>query len=122
MSTLTATEDKQLPTRITLRIVYNPKHAKEVFTTEDKRKSFAACLSLIVSCADNDTTMPYMPQPGDSYRWSIDRFGNDFWVAFDREDNLKFTLSCRYAGEAKLLAAIANYVSQRFNCEILTND
>lgn len=98
MSTLTATEDKQLPTRITLRIVYNPKHAKEVFTTEDKRKSFA-CL-----------------------RWSIDRFGNDFWVAFDREDNLKFTLSCRYAGEAKLLAAIANYVSQRFNCEILTND
>jgi hypothetical protein len=98
----------------------NPKHAAEVFNDEDKRKRFAASIALIVSLTDNEDDMPYMPQPGDTYRWSIDRCGNDFWLAFDETDNLRFTLSCRYGGEqAETMAALANYVAHRLNCEVL---
>lgn len=108
------------PKRLALRIKCNPKHAHEQLKDEHGRRCFAASLSHIVSMTDNGTDMPHMPQPGDSYRWSIDRFGNDFWVQFDREDNLKFTLSCRYGGEeAETLAALANYVAHRLNCEVL---
>lgn len=108
------------PKRLALRMKCNPKHAAEVFNDADKRKRFAASVALIVSLTDNEDDMPYMPQPGDTYRWSIDRHGNDFWLAFDETDNLRFTLSCRYGGEeAETLAALANYVAHRLNCEVL---
>ena len=106
--------------RIALRKKCNPAYAAEIFNDAHKRKSFAASLSHIVSLIDNEDGMPYPPQPGDSYRWSIDRSGNDFWVAFDESDNCRFTLSCRYAGEqADTLAALANYVAHRLCCEVI---
>lgn len=109
-----------LPKRLALRIKCNPKFAHEHLKDEHGRRGFAASLSHIVSMADNGEDMPYMPQPGDTYRWSIDRYGNDFWVAFDESDNLRFTLSCRYGGDqAETLAALANYVAHRLNCEVL---
>lgn len=116
---LPATSDA-LPKRLALRMKCNPNHAAEVFRDERDRKRFAAKIALIVSMSDNGDDMPYMPQPGDSYRWSIDRNGNDFWLAFDATDNLRFTLSCRYAGEeTEILAALANYVAHRLNCEVI---
>ena len=97
----------------------NMEFASEQLCDEDKRRSFAARLALVVSMTDNEGSMPYMPQPGDSHYWSIDRFGNNYWVLFDDVDNLKFTLSCRYQNQAETLAALAAYVAVRLQCELL---
>jgi len=111
------------PKRITLRIKLNPNLGYGHFKDEHGRQCFAASLSHIVSMANNGEGAPYMPKPGDTYYWSIDQYGNDFWVEFYPEDNLQFTLSCRYGGEqAETLAALANYVARRCNCEVLKSD
>lgn len=108
--------------RIELQCKCNARYASEVFNDEEKRKKFASKIALIVSLTNNNDDMPYMPQPGDTYRWSIDRHGNDFWIAFDETNNLRFTLSCRYDSEIPTLIALANYVSHRLNCEIIESE
>jgi hypothetical protein len=107
------------PKRITLEAFVNPKFAHEVFATAEKRKAWAKKIALIVSMEDNGDDMPYNHQPGDDYRWAIDRYGNDYWLTFSRENNLRFDLSCRYESEVDILQALANYVCARLVCKIV---
>lgn len=99
--------------RIKLQFQINEKYKDEVFKSGEDRKKFAAQISLIVSMVDNKDDMPYMHQPEDDYRWSVDRYGNDFWLTFDMEENTSFTLSCRYDFQIEILEALANYISKR---------
>jgi len=65
---------------------------------------------------------PYNNNPGiwrNTYRWSIDVFGNNFWLEFDKENTQLITLSCRYDDLEPTLVAFATYIAYRLNAEVL---
>lgn len=102
------------PQRISLQFPGNCKK----FEKESDRKQFACWLAGII-CTSRIPNNPtaYTPNDNDSYFWSIDQLGNNFWILFDEENLDKFTLSTRYPIHAVILESLAKYLFHRLHLE-----
>lgn len=61
-------------------------------------------------------TKPYHPD-SDQSRWSIDQYGNDFWLRFTGDNEL--VISCRYEQQIPILKAMAEYAAVRLHLKII---
>lgn len=84
----------------------------------EDRKEFADILTRLVNAGIPDTGA-YMPQEGDTSRWSIDPNGNDFWVKFCEENPKNFTISCRYEHQSARLLLVALTLVQRYDYSVI---
>jgi len=100
------------PTMVTLKYSGSRKRFEE----EDKRRSFANWLANIISVERKDLKA-YNPNEHDSYFWSIDVIGNNYWLLFDEEDADVFTIKTRYQFHADILASLAKYLVFRLSLE-----
>lgn len=100
-----------------------PKHLtlrrNQAFRNAEDRHAFATGVTIIASATVDKDAVPYLTSLKDTYNWCIDPAGNDFWIAFDKEDQHQFQLSCRYKYETEILHALANYVAVRLCCKVL---
>ena len=88
-------------------------------TPIEDRKEFADMLMRLVNVAVRDDAEVYMPQAGDTSRWSIDPNGNDFWVKFCEENPKNFTISCRYTNQSARLLLVALTLVQRYDYSVI---
>jgi hypothetical protein len=59
----------------------------------------------------------YNPNEHDSYFWSIDVIGNNYWLLFDEEDADVFTIKTRYQYHSDILTSLAKYLAFRLRLE-----
>jgi len=106
------TEEEVKPQRISLQFAGNHKR----FEKESDRKQFADWLAGIVCTSKIPyNSRAHTPNDNDSYFWSIDQLGNNFWLLFDEENPDTFTLSTRYPVHAVILESLAKYLFHRLH-------
>lgn len=108
------TKEEVKPQRISLQFPGNHKR----FEKESDRKQFADWLAGII-CTSKipNNSHAYTPSDNDSYFWTIDQLGNNFWLLFDEENADKFTLSTRYSIHSVILDSLAKYLFHRLHLE-----
>lgn len=102
------------PQRISLQFPGNHKR----FEKESERKQFADWLAgMICTSKIPNNPIAYTPNDNDSFFWTIDQLGNNFWILFDEKNLDKFTLSTRYPIHAVILESLAKYLFHRLHLE-----
>ena len=87
------------------------------FRSDDNRNRFARILCRVVSPTQD--AEPYITA-SDTYHWSIDPAGNNWWVGFCEEDPSVFRISCRYPFQSEVLSALVPYIAARLACEVVS--
>lgn len=106
-------KNNEKPTMVTLK--YSGSHKR--FEKEERRRSFADWLANLISVEQKEQIKAYNPNEHNTHFWSIDFFGNNFWVLFDEEDADVFTIKTRYQYHSDILTSLAKYLVFRLRLE-----
>lgn len=82
---------------------------------EEERYPWALRLTAILTASQDQ--QPFKTHGNESTHWSIDQYGNNYWLKFDASKRSEFIIGARY--DADFLKAFADYLCAKYKLTIL---